>query len=169
MYYLDGSAFNPEIVALRRAGLGFAVLEPTELSTQAVFPVATPCLDASGDDAMEEDCLDDQMQESLGIDHAEAVRLHFLVVTQSLMQNTFLSFATVRSMLHDSGMMTALSLMLRVRLSTPVVDSCEEGKAVLLRGSTLVRRRLETSLFNVRQEIRFSVAGAEGGGSPVAG
>ena len=26
-----------------------------------------------------------------------------------------------------------------------------------------------TSLFIVRQEIRFSVAGAEGGGSPVAG
>ena len=27
-YYLDGSAFNPEIVELRRAGWGFAVLEP---------------------------------------------------------------------------------------------------------------------------------------------
>ena len=39
---------------------------------------------------------------------------------------------------------------------------------MLLRGSTLVRCHLETSLFNVRQEIRFSVAGAEGGGSPIA-
>ena len=37
--YLDGSAFKPEIVELRRAGWGFAVLEPPELSTQA--PVAT--------------------------------------------------------------------------------------------------------------------------------
>ena len=55
-----------------RAGWGFAVLEPTELSTQAVFPVAPQCLDASDDDAMEEDSLEDQMQESLEIDHAEA-------------------------------------------------------------------------------------------------
>ena len=71
-YYLDGSAFNPEIVELRRAGWGFAVLEHPELSTQAVVPVALPCLDASDDDAMEEDWLEDQMQESLEIDHAEA-------------------------------------------------------------------------------------------------
>ena len=31
-------------------------------------------------------------------------------------------------------------------------------KAVLLRGSTLVRRHLETGLFNFRQEIRYSLA-----------
>ena len=57
--------FNPEIVELRRAGCGFAVLELPELSTQAVFPVDPPCLDASDDDAVEEDWLEDQMQESL--------------------------------------------------------------------------------------------------------
>ena len=70
--YLDGSAFKPEIVELRRAGWGFAVLEPQELSTQAVVPVAPPCFVASDNDAMEEDWLEDQLQESLGIDHAEA-------------------------------------------------------------------------------------------------
>ena len=52
--------------------------------------------------------------------------------------------------------------MLRVSLSTGG-GQLEEVKAVLLRGSTLVRRHLETSLFNDGQEIRFSVAGAEGG------
>ena len=62
----------PEIVELRRAGWGFALLEPPELSTQAVFLVAPPFLDASDDDAMEEDWLEDQMQESLEIDYAEA-------------------------------------------------------------------------------------------------
>ena len=70
-YYLDGSALNPETVELRRAGWGFAVLDLPELSTQPV-EAAPPCFDASDDDAMEEDWLDDQLQESLGIDHAEA-------------------------------------------------------------------------------------------------
>ena len=37
-----------------------------------MFLVAPPCLDASDDDAMEEDWLEDQMQESLEIDLAEA-------------------------------------------------------------------------------------------------
>ena len=44
-YYLDGSAFNPEIVELRRSGWGFAVLEPPEPVTMTVVPVAPPCLD----------------------------------------------------------------------------------------------------------------------------
>ena len=35
-------------------------------------PVAPPCLDASDDDAMEEEWLEDQMQEMLEIDYAEA-------------------------------------------------------------------------------------------------
>ena len=34
--------------------------------------VVPSCFDASDDDAMEEDWLDDELQESLGIDHAEA-------------------------------------------------------------------------------------------------
>ena len=53
--YLDGSAFNPEIVELRRAEWGFAVIEPAEPVTMTVIPVAPPCLDASDDDAMEEE------------------------------------------------------------------------------------------------------------------
>ena len=53
-YYLDGSAFNPGIVELRRAGWGFAVLEPPELVTKSVVTVAPLCLDASDDDALEE-------------------------------------------------------------------------------------------------------------------
>ena len=42
LYDLDGSALNPEIIELRRAGWGFAVLERPELSTQALVPVAPP-------------------------------------------------------------------------------------------------------------------------------
>ena len=68
-YYLDGSAFNPEIVELRRAGWSFSVLEPPRTRDKDCCP---PCLDASDDDAMEEDWLEDQMQEPLEIDHAEA-------------------------------------------------------------------------------------------------
>ena len=59
-YYLDGSAFNPEIVELRREGWGFAVLEPPELVTTTVALVAPPCLDASDDEALEEEWLDAQ-------------------------------------------------------------------------------------------------------------
>ena len=43
-YFLDGSAFNPEIVELRRAGWCFAVSEPPEPSTQAVEPTCEPKL-----------------------------------------------------------------------------------------------------------------------------
>ena len=43
-YSLDGSACNPEIVELRRAGWRFAVLEPPEPSTQAVEPTCEPKL-----------------------------------------------------------------------------------------------------------------------------
>ena len=64
-YYLDGSAFK-----LRRAGWGFAVLEPPEPVTITVVPVTPPCLDAS-DDTMEEEWLEAQMQEEMfDIDHA---------------------------------------------------------------------------------------------------
>ena len=74
-YYLDGSAFNPVIVELRRAGRGSAVLEHPEPSTLTVVLVAPSCLDASDDDAMEEEWLEDQMQEILEIDHAEAAMI----------------------------------------------------------------------------------------------
>ena len=50
----------------------FAVVETPERSTQAAFLVAPPCLDASYDEAVEEDWLEDQMQKSLEIYHAEA-------------------------------------------------------------------------------------------------
>ena len=46
-----------------------------EPSTLIVVPVAPPCLDASDDDAMEEERLGDQMQEILEIDHAEAAMI----------------------------------------------------------------------------------------------
>ena len=65
--YLDGSAFNPEIVELRRAGSGYV--------TMTVVPVAPPCFDASDDDAMEEDWLEAQMQDMFDIDHAEAAMI----------------------------------------------------------------------------------------------
>ena len=52
--------------------MSFAVLEPPEPSALTVVPVAPPCLDAPDDDAMEEEWLEDQMQDLLEIDHAEA-------------------------------------------------------------------------------------------------
>ena len=48
------------------------MLEPPEPSALTVVPVAPPCLDAPDDDAMEEEWLEDQMQDLLDIDHAEA-------------------------------------------------------------------------------------------------
>ena len=63
--------FNPEIVELRRAGWGFAVLESTEPVTMTGVPVAPSCFDASDDDAMEEDWLEAQVQEMFDIDYAE--------------------------------------------------------------------------------------------------
>ena len=65
-YFLDGSAFNPEIVELRRAGWGFAVLEHPEPSTLTVVPVAPPCLSLMTM-LRKEEWLEDQMQEILEI------------------------------------------------------------------------------------------------------
>ena len=156
---------------------GFAVLEPPELSTQAVVLVAPPCFDASDGDAMEEDWLDDQLQESLGIDHAEATMTVEPTCEPKLLIGRFGCISGDHTVPHAEhiSLLRAAQHATRfwkddgsVRLST-CGGQLVEGKAVLLRGSTLVRRHLETGLFNVRQEIRFLVAGAEGGGSPVAG
>ena len=68
-----GPLFNPGVVELRRAGWGFAVLEPPYSVTATIASVAPPCLDASeGGGSFEDDLLDNQMQEDFDSDLAAA-------------------------------------------------------------------------------------------------
>ena len=52
--------------------MGLCCLRTPEPVTMTVVPVAPPCFDASDNDALEEDWLEAQMQETFHIDHAEA-------------------------------------------------------------------------------------------------
>ena len=63
---------NPGVVELRRAGWGFAVLEPPANETPTIASVAPPCLDASEGESFEDELWDNQMQEDFDLDLAAA-------------------------------------------------------------------------------------------------
>ena len=136
----------------------------------------------ASDDAMEEDPLEDQMQESLEIDHAEATMTvdptrepkflngRFGCITGDHTVPHAEHISLLRAAQHvarfwkDDGSCT----LLRVRLSTGGGQLVKE-RQYCCEAQHWFAAIWRQSLFNVRQDIWISVAGAEGGGSPTAG
>ena len=144
------------------------------LSTRSVVPVAPPCFDAS--DAMEEDWLDDQLQQSLGIDHAEATRTVEPTSEPKLLIGRFGCISGDHTVPHAEH----ISLLRAEQHATRFLK--DDGSVLCFVSDC----QLVVDLWKRRRQYccgaqhwfadiwrmldkKFSVAGTEGGGSTVAG